>query len=104
MDTYYRLHVLLPRDDPQARVVIEALERLGDRSKSRWVRQVLYEAVTGPTRAEILAEIQAMREAVTRLERSRVALVKSIEIEDEESEPEEAARNLDGLLDRLRSW
>jgi len=99
----YRLHVLLNPEDPHDRVVIEALERLGDRGKSRWVRQMLYESVTGPARDEILAEIRAVRQAVERLETEGVA-VQSAREPGYIEEPEEAARNLDGLLDRLETW
>ena len=103
MAEYYRLHVRLSESDPQDRVVIEALERLGDRGKSKWVRRVLFEAVTGPARDEILAEIRAVRSAVERLEANGIAVAQSIEVPEDE-EPEEAAASLDGLLSRLGGW
>ena len=100
---HYRLHVQLNEDDPQDRIVIAALERLGERGKSRWVRQVLFEAVTEPARSEILAGIRAVLEAVRRLEMNGVVIAGAAGGEGGE-EPEEAARNLDGLLDRLAGW
>lgn len=100
---YYRLHVQLNEDDPRDRVIIAALEQLGERGKSRWVREVLYEAVTGPALSELLAEIQAVKEAVKRLEVNGIATARFAD-EGEEEEPQEAARNLDGLLDRLKEW
>ncbi len=103
MTEYYRLHVLLRPDDPQDRIVIEALEQLGDRGKSPWVRRVLFEAVTGPARAEILAEVQAIRETVQRLERNGLAMQDRTDAVADE-EPQEAANNLDGMLDRLGGW
>ena len=101
MTNYYRLHVLLRPDNPRDALVIEALERLGDRGKSKWVRQVLYEAVTGPARSEILAEVQAVKLAVERLERNGLAVQSEPQ---QEEEPDQAADNLDGMLDRLASW
>ena len=100
---YYRLHILLNKDDPQHQVVIEALERLGERGKSHWVRQVLYEAVTGPARSEILNEIQKVREEMNRLVEKGIAVAQPGD-EEPEKEPEEAAHNLDGMLDRLENW
>ncbi len=102
MTDYYRLHVLLKPDNPQDALVIEALERLGDRGKSKWVRRMLYEAVTGPARSEILAEVQAVKLAVERLERN--GLTVQDKPEQDEKEPNQAAENLDGLLDRLAEW
>ena len=99
---YYRLHVQLNEADPQDRVVITALERLGERGKSRWVRRVLFEAVTEPARSEILAEVRAVREAIEKLETMGVMAIRPSEVEEEE--PETAARNLDGLLGRLQEW
>lgn len=101
-DRYYRLNVRLRRDDPQDQAVIEALEQLGPRGKSRWVRRVLYETVTGPGRSEILAEIRSVKEAIDRLEEQGIGAGQPEETE--EPEPEEAARNLDGMLERLESW
>lgn len=99
---YYRLHVQLNEGDPQDRVVIATLERLGDRGKSRWVRRVLFEAVTEPARSDILAEIQAVKRAVQKLESSGIAIAQPARTENEE--PAEAARNLDNMLDRLARW
>jgi hypothetical protein len=103
MTDYYRLHVLLRPDNPQDALVIEALERLGGRGKSKWVRRVLYEAVTGPARSEILAEVQAVKLAVERLERNGLT-VQAEPDQEQEKEPDQAAENLDGMLDRLADW
>jgi hypothetical protein len=100
---YYRLHVALREDDPQDKVVIAALERLGDRGKSRWVRQVLFDAVTGPARDEILAEIRAVRDAVERLEAKGIAVAQDSQ-QTEGDEPPEAAHNVDTMIDRLEAW
>ena len=99
----YRLHVFLDEDDPGDQVVIAALGRLGERGKSRWVRRVLFEAVNtagAPAYSEILDELRAIREELRRLESGVVATQPT----GDAPEPENAARNLDGLLGRLETW
>jgi len=100
---YYRLHVQLNEEDPQDSIVIDALDNLGERGKSRWVRRVLFEAITGPARSDIMAEIRAIKEAVERIETQGIALARPADTVDEE-EPAAAARNLDSMLDRLSNW
>lgn len=97
----YRLHVQLNTTDPQDRIIIATLEQLGERGKSRWVREVLFEAITAPPLSEILAAVNATREAVERL---RVGGVLNQPDDTQAAEPELAAHNLDGLLDRLKGW
>jgi hypothetical protein len=63
---------------------------------------MLYEAVTGPARSEILAEVQAVKLAVEKLERN--GLMMQSNPEQDEKEPDQAAANLDGMLDRLAEW
>jgi len=99
---YYRLHVQLNEEDPEDSTVIAALEDLGERGKSRWVRRVLFEAVTQPARADIMAELQAIKVAVERLETRGIALAHPTAADADE--PTAAARNLDNMLDRLAGW
>ena len=63
---------------------------------------MLFEAVTEPARSEILAGIREVMEMVRRLEMNGVVVAGGAGEGGEE--PEEAARNLDGLLDRLAGW
>ncbi len=104
MDKYrlYRLHVQLNRDDPQDRVVIAALERLGARGKSRWVRRVLFDAVTGPARAELLEEIRAVGEAVRRIGEKGVIMSTGQDDKASDDEPEAARRGLEAMKSRFR--
>jgi hypothetical protein len=100
---YYRLHVQLNEDNPQDQVVIAALERLGDRGKSRWVRQVLFDAINEPARAEILEAIRGVKRAIEDLEVSGIPASASPQ-QGSDEEPAQAASNLDGMLDRLAGW
>jgi len=98
---YYRLHVQLNEDEPNDQVVIAALERLGSRGKSAWVRRVLYEAVTGPARDEILDEIREIKATVQRLEQNGVA-IKSGQDSDQDGEPEQARAGLNAMIAQFR--
>jgi len=100
---YYRLHVQLNEEDPADSTIIAALEQLGERGKSRWVRRVLFEAVTEPARSDIMAEIRAIKEAVERLETRGIALAHPAD-DAAADEPAAAAHNLDNMLDRLSQW
>jgi len=103
MSDYYRLHVQLNEDDPQDAVVIQALRRLGERGKSRWVRRVLFEAVTGPARDELLSEIRAVKEAVERLETNGVAVMAKPDATMPGDEPAKARAGLDAMKKRFRT-
>ncbi len=100
---YYRLHVQFNKQDPEDQMIIAALENLGERGKSRWVRRVLLEAVTEPARADIMAEIRSIKDTVERLEAKSIALAPPATTADAD-EPAAAARNLDNMLDRLAGW
>lgn len=100
---HYRLNVQLNEEDPVDSTIIAALKQLGERGKSRWVRRVLFEAVTEPARSDIMAEIRAVKEAVERLE-TRSAALACPAAGDDADEPTVAARNLDNMLDRLSQW
>ena len=102
MCDHYRLNVRLSADDPQDAVVIRALERLGDRGKSRWVRRILYEAVTGPARDELLSEIRAVRDVVERLETNGAPVTAKADAGAEpDAEPAKARAGLDAMLQRF---
>lgn len=102
MNGYYRLHVQLNKDDPQDAVVIQALDRLGDRGKSRWVKHVLFEAVTGPARNELLNEIRAIRDVVERLEINGVMVTTNPDA-TQDGEPAKARAGLDAMKSRFRN-
>ena len=101
MPSYYRLNVRFNPDDPIDRQIIEILNQLGDRGKSRWVRRVLYEAATVPSNERLLTEIRALRELVERLP-LQVTAAADTPTDSHTQEPPIAAANLDGLLGRLK--
>lgn len=102
MSEYYRLHVQLNKDDPQDAVVIQALERLGERGKSRWVKHTLYAAVTGPMHNELLNEIRAVRDAVERLETNGIAVAAKPDATTAAGEPAKARAGLDAMKKRFK--
>lgn len=99
---HYRLNVRLNTNDPIDRQIIEILNQLGDRGKSRWVRRVLYEAATVPSNERLLTEIRALRELVERLPLQTAAPASAPTDSHTQEEPPVAAANLDGLLGRLK--
>jgi hypothetical protein len=98
---YYRLNVRLNTDDPIDATIIEILNRLGDRGKSRWVRHILHAAATAPTNDQLLTEIRAIRHLLETLPLHTTASTPLPETTPND-EPPAAAANLGGLLQRLK--
>ena len=100
---HYNLHVRFNDENPLDRVIVAHLSQLGKRGKTPWVKQVLYEAVTGPTHQEILEAIQEHQDRVVLLlENSTVMGEPGTGSAPEE--PELAAQHLDDLINRLEQW